>query len=79
VVQERGAVGGQPHRPRRALDQPLAEHGLKPLQLHADRGLRGAERLGGAGKTCSSATRRKACTVSMSSVVIDDQQLLSLL
>ena len=48
--QERRAVGGQPHRARRALDQPFADHALQPLQLHADGGLRGAERLGGAGK-----------------------------
>ena len=28
----------------------FSEHGLQPLQLHADGGLRGAQRLGGAGK-----------------------------
>ena len=43
-------VGGQPDRARRAFDQPLADHGFQPLQLHADRSLRGAERLGGAGE-----------------------------
>ena len=50
VWQERGALGGQRDRPRRALDQPLADHALQPLQLHADGGLRGAKRLGGAGE-----------------------------
>ena len=50
MMQECGAVGGQSHRPRRALDQPLADHSLQPLQLHADGGLRRAERLGGAGE-----------------------------
>ena len=50
VRQERRAVGGQPHRARRALDQAFAEHGLQPLQFQADGGLRGAERFGGAGK-----------------------------
>ena len=44
------AVGGQADRARRALDQPLAKHGLEALQLHADRSLRGAERFGGAGE-----------------------------
>jgi hypothetical protein len=48
--QERRALGRQSHRARRALDQPLADHALQPLQLHADGGLRGAERLGGPGK-----------------------------
>ena len=48
--QERSTGGGQRDRPRRALDQPLADHALQPLQLHADGGLGGAERLGGAGK-----------------------------
>jgi hypothetical protein len=51
VGQERSTGGGQRDRPRRALDQPLADHALQPLQLHADGRLRGAERLGGAGKT----------------------------
>ena len=50
VGQERCTLGGQRDRPRRALDQPLADHALQPLQLHADGGLGGAERLGGAGK-----------------------------
>ena len=50
IGQERCAVGSQRDRPRRALDQPLADHALQPLQFHADGGLRGAERLGGAGK-----------------------------
>ena len=50
VEQERRALGGQRDRPRRALDQPLAEHALQPLQLHADGRLRRAQRLGGAGK-----------------------------
>ena len=50
MMPERHAVGGQPHRPRRAFDQPLAGHGFQPLQLHADGGLRRAKGLGGAGK-----------------------------
>ncbi len=50
VGQERRTLGGQRHRPRRTLDQPLAQHALQPLQLHADGGLRRAERLGGAGE-----------------------------
>ena len=48
--EERGAVGGQPYRARRAFDQPLAQGALQPLQLHADRGLGVAERFGGAGE-----------------------------
>ena len=50
VRQECCALGGQSHRARRALDQTLADHGLKPLQLHADGGLRLAQRFGGAGE-----------------------------
>ena len=49
-AEEGGAVGGKPHRARRAFDQSLAKQRFQPLQLHADRGLRFAERFGGAGE-----------------------------
>jgi hypothetical protein len=49
-IGKRSALGGQLDRTRGAFDEPLLEHGLEPLQLHADCGLGGAERLGGAGK-----------------------------
>ena len=50
-MQERGAVGGQSDRARRAFDQPPADHGLQPLQFQTDRCLGGAEGFGRAGKT----------------------------
>jgi len=50
MMQERRAVGGQSDRARRTFDQPFSQHRLQPLQLHADGGLGGAERFGGAGE-----------------------------
>ena len=50
MLGERRAVGGQFHRTRRALHEPLADHRLESLQLHAHGRLGGAERLGGAGE-----------------------------
>src|SRR5262249_52891353 len=38
------------HQTRRALDQTISDPLLQTLQLHADRGLGGAQRLRGAGK-----------------------------
>ena len=51
VVEKRRAVRSQSDRARRAFDQPLADRGLQSLQLHADSGLRSAERLRGPGET----------------------------
>jgi hypothetical protein len=51
VFEKHSTLGGQANRTRRTFDQPFADHGFQPLQLHADRGLRRAQRLGGAGKT----------------------------
>ena len=49
-IGKRRTLGGQLDRARRAFHEPLAKHGLEPLQLHDDRGLRGAGRFGGARK-----------------------------
>ncbi len=51
AIEEHGAVGGEPDRPRRALDEALSKQCLEPLKLQADGGLRHAECFGGAGKT----------------------------
>jgi len=48
--QKGGAVLGQPHRARRAFDEFEAEPVLEPLQLQADRRLRHADGLRGAGE-----------------------------
>jgi len=45
-----GALRGEADQPRRPFDQPVADLALQPLQLDADRALRGAERICGAGK-----------------------------
>ncbi|GIQ76615.1 hypothetical protein BraRD5C2_50610 [Bradyrhizobium sp. RD5-C2] len=49
--EEGGALCRQAHQARCALDQPVADLALEPLQLDADRTLRGAERFGRARKT----------------------------
>ncbi|MEY9396445.1 hypothetical protein ABIF79_002820 [Bradyrhizobium japonicum] len=51
AIEERCAVGGEPDRPRRALDEPFTQQCLQPLKLQADGGLRRAERFGGTRKT----------------------------
>src|SRR5690348_8984812 len=47
AIEEAGAVGSEPDRARRPLDEALSQQRLQPLQLEADRGLRRAERFGG--------------------------------
>ncbi|MEZ0062380.1 hypothetical protein ABIF26_007923 [Bradyrhizobium elkanii] len=48
--EESRALRRQAHQARCPFDQPVAELAFQPLQLDADRALRGAERFGGAGK-----------------------------
>ena len=48
--EERRAVAGQPHRARRALDEAQPQPCFQPLELEADRRLRGAFGLRGAGE-----------------------------
>ena len=50
VLKKRHAISGQPDRTGRALDKPLADDAFQPLQLQADGGLGGSERLGRTGK-----------------------------
>ncbi len=38
AIEERGAVGGEPDRARRALDEALSQQCLEPLKLQADGG-----------------------------------------
>ncbi|CEG07681.1 hypothetical protein BN961_01081 [Afipia felis] len=50
VFLEGHAFGGQPDGARRAFHEALVQRRLQPLQFHGDRGLRGAQHLGGTGE-----------------------------
>ena len=51
AVQERRPLRRKAHQSRRPLDQSMPDPILQPLQLDADRALRGPKRLGRARKT----------------------------